>query len=549
MNFNKIPKPNSDFVDLSFNHKTSFDMGKLIPIACVPTMPGDKLKISVDSFVRAMPTIFPIMEDVNIKFNYFFVPNRVVWDKWKDYQTMSDDYRFGANPKTNVPQIKENLYDNQGRYINSRLGDYLGYPSVTGGTNDQITFAKNDLAPTFNALPFLGYQHIYLEWYAPQRWITYLTKLGDAHPLTELKRILSIIKQDWAPVLNGGNDPKYPQSYVDAITKLRNVGWNHDYFTTCLPEPQAIADVKIPLLRNLVDGKFFDDAMKYDNDILVGPQGASTTDILNSILNAKDGNSWIKFYAGTINDLRQNIATQHFLEKLNIGGGRYYEMIKTIFGVEISDRTLQRPEYLGGDTLQIFFNEVESTAETNLRKLGELGGKPLAGGSTKEVEFYAEEFGYVYVIMHVAPRRSYANAVERHLKFGTIFDALDLPNPDMQGIGDQAVFNWEVDNASFVSSTPSEDPNKVFGYAPRFAEWKYSKDRFSGEFKGSLKQWHMSDLVIKETEIKPEFIECKPREDVFNVPGEPDKFFGTFRINLRGTRKLESQVLPGIDYI
>ena len=62
-------------------------------------------------------------------------------------------------------------------------------------------------------------------------------------------------------------------------------------------------------------------------------------------------------------------------------------------------------------------------------------------------------------------------------------------------------------------------------------------------------QWHMSDLVIKETEISPEFIECKPREDVFNVPVEPDKFFGTFRINLRGTRRLESQVLPGIDYI
>ena len=46
--------------------------------------------------------------------------------------------------------------------------------------------------------------------------------------------------------------------------------------------------------------------------------------------------------------------------------------------------------------------------------------------------------------MHVAPRRSYANAVERHLKLGTIFDALDLPTPEMQGIGDQAVYNWEV---------------------------------------------------------------------------------------------------------
>ena len=146
-------------------------------------------------------------------------------------------------------------------------------------------------------------------------------------------------------------------------------------------------------------------------------------------------------------------------------------------------------------------------------------------------------------------RRSYANAVDRHLKLGTIFDVMDLPNADMQGLGDQAVYNWELDNSLIQPATGSEDPNKVFGYAPRFAEWKYSKDRFSGEFKNSLKQWHMGDLVIQHTEVSPEFIEAKPRQDIFNVPGEPDKFFGTFRINCKGMRKLESQVLPGIDYI
>ena len=419
------------------------------------------------------------------------------------------------------------------------MGDYLGYPSKTGSSTDNIAYAQNDLAPTFNALPFLGYQHIYLEWYAPQRWINYLEKNGSLHPLINLKRILTQIKHDWAPKLLGGNDNNYLQSEIDEITKLRNVGWNHDYFTTCLPEPQAIADVKIPLLNRIVDGNFFDEQAQHP----------TSTD-LSWILENNAGTNLLAAL-GTINDLRQNIATQHLLEKLNLGGGRYYETIKTIFGVDISDKTLQRPEYLGGDTLQIFFNEVEATAETDFRRLGELGGKPLAGGNTKEVEFFAEEFGYIYVIMHVSPRRSYANAVERHLKLGTIFDALDLPTPEMQGIGDQAVYNWEVDNASYGYDNPNqlEDPNKVFGYAPRFAEWKYSKDRFSGEFKGSLKQWHMSDLVIPQTEISPEFIECKPRQDIFYVPTEPDKFFGTFRINLRGTRRLESQVLPGIDYI
>lgn len=526
----QMQKPNADFVDLSYNHKTSFDMGDLIPISCIPVMPGDKLNLSVDCFIRAMPTIFPIMEDVTIKFNHFYVPNRIVWDKWKEYQTLNQDHAFLGETKPNIPQIKENLYPKP--YINSRLGDYLGYPSVPEG----LTYLPNPLSQTYNAIPLLGYQHIYLEWYAPQRWINYLQNSNTmGHPLMNLKKILNRVKTMNAPVLNGGGNMPFPQGDVNEITTIRKVGWNHDYFTSCLPEPQLINDVKIPLLSSIVDGHYFDDDDQSEQVLTDLLYENNATKLLNNL--------------GSINDLRQNIATQHFLEKINIGGGRYNETLKTIFGVEVSDRTLQRPEYLGGDVLQLFVNEVEATTENEYRELGEVGGKPTAGGRTNNVDFYAEEFGYVYTIMHVVPRRSYANAVDRHLKLGTIFDVMDLPNPEFQGLGDQAVYNWELDNSLLQAGNVQEDPNKVFGYAPRFAEWKYSKDRFSGEFKNSLKQWHMGDLVIQDTEITPEFIQAKPRQDIFNVPSAHDKFFGTFKINCKGMRKLESQVLPGIDYI
>lgn len=530
----QMQKPNADFVDLSYNHKTSFDMGDLIPISCIPVMPGDKLDLSIDCFIRAMPTIFPIMEDVTIKFNHFYVPNRIVWDKWKEYQTLNQDHAFLGEVKPNVPQIEEALYPKP--YVNSRLGDYLGYPSVPVG----LDYKPNPLSTTYNAIPFLGYQHIYLEWYAPQRWLNYLQHNNSyGHYLMNLKKILNRIKTMNAPVLQGGGQAPFPQGDVNEITRIRKVGWNHDYFTSCLPEPQMINDVKIPLLSTIIDGQFFDSSH---------PQYGTSEDILSNVLEYNN-QALLLENLGTINDLRKNIATQHFLEKINIGGGRYNETLKTIFGVEVPDRTLQRPEYLGGGVLQLFVNEVESTTENEYRELGEVGGKPTAGGRTNSVEFYAEEFGYVYTIMHVVPRRSYANAVDRHLKLGTIFDVMDLPNPEFQGLGDQAVYNWELDNSLLLSDKIKDDPNKVFGFAPRFAEWKYSKDRFSGEFKNSLKQWHMGDLVIQETEISPEFIEAKPRQDVFNVPSEPDKFFGTFRINCKGMRKLESQVLPGIDYI
>ena len=306
----QMPKPNADYVDLSYNHKTSFDMGDLIPISCIPVMPGDKLNLSVDCFIRAMPTIFPIMEDVTIKFNHFYVPNRIVWDKWKEYQTLNQDYVFVGENKPNVPQIKEGLYPKP--YINSRLGDYLGYPSVPNG----LSYIPNPLSNTYNAIPFLGYQHIYLEWYAPQRWLNYLqSNNAYGHTLMGLKKILNRIKTMNAPVLMGGSQSPFPQGDVNEITTIRKVGWNHDYFTSCLPEPQLINDVKIPLLSSIVDGQFFDDSNSHDT--------------LDNILVYNDARELISSL-GTINDLRQNIATQHFLEKINIGGGRYNETLKTI---------------------------------------------------------------------------------------------------------------------------------------------------------------------------------------------------------------------------
>ena len=65
--------------DLSHDRKLSFNFGKLYPVFCEDVIPGDTWTCSSDIFVRCMPLLTPVMHQVNIHVEFFFVPNRLVW--------------------------------------------------------------------------------------------------------------------------------------------------------------------------------------------------------------------------------------------------------------------------------------------------------------------------------------------------------------------------------------------------------------------------------------------------------------------------------------
>ena len=64
----------------------------------------------------------------------------------------------------------------------------------------------------------------------------------------------------------------------------------------------------------------------------------------------------------TINMLREAVQLQRFLERDARGGTRYTETVWAHFHVESPDARQQRPEYLGGGTLNLNINPVTQTA-------------------------------------------------------------------------------------------------------------------------------------------------------------------------------------------
>ena len=69
--------------DRSFNVKTTFNAGKLIPFYIDEVLPGDTFSDKTSMVVRMTTPIFPVMDDCYLDYYYFFVPNRLVWDNWR----------------------------------------------------------------------------------------------------------------------------------------------------------------------------------------------------------------------------------------------------------------------------------------------------------------------------------------------------------------------------------------------------------------------------------------------------------------------------------
>ena len=397
--------PNYSRFDLSHLHRSSFDMGKIIPIDIQAVMPGDSFDINVEHFIRTMPTIVPIMDNVDLKINHFFVPYRILWEKFPEWLTMNDTHRLLGEKKPEIPKFRmapttsAPIGQSLPKYPNGRLADYLGLPSVWSGknTNTAENIPEKDF---FNMFPLLAYQKIVLDWYSPQRWVEYLNVSDDAnHTLVLLKKMLEFFKKssggkffDWC-----ANTNNY---YYQQLFKLRNVNWNNDLFTMALPTPTLFSDVRIPIFDNrMYDGDGLDLGYQFNDPsrpLVVQEKG------FNILGGEYDNNEKL----ATIRQLRENIALQHFLESMQQGGGRYMETMKLIWGQDIPDATLQRSEYLGGDVTPIFFNEVESNAGTDVNSLGDVAGKPISGGRGSNINFKADEFGVYLCLAHVIPKEA-----------------------------------------------------------------------------------------------------------------------------------------------
>jgi hypothetical protein len=496
----------SNTFDLSHDRKLSCRIGELVPINLIEVIPGDKFNIQTSQMLRFAPLVAPVMHQSSVYTHYFFVPNRILWSGWEDFITGGPD---GTN--NSVHPYLESEDDIE---VGS-LFDYMGIPTGTDGSNTQI-----------NALPFAAYNKVYNEYYRDENLIT---------PLED-------------QLTNGGND-------AADFNTMQKRAWQHDYFTSALPWTQKGPEATLPLgttapilftpdgtkTNKLTDlsGNDFNATAYVRSRSAGGNIFADTGATADALINNADTLTadLSQATASTIIDLRRAFKLQEFLEKNARGGSRYIETIMSHFGVRSSDARLQRPEFLGGNSAPMQISEVLQTAPATDAQgaaptpQGNMAGHGISVGGSANINYKVEEHGFIIGIQSFLPKSAYQQGLP---KLFSKSDKFDYYWPSFAHIGEQPVYNKEL----YYQNNNSID-NEVFGYTPRYAEYKFINSSVHGEYRTTLDFWHMGRIFDSKPSLNQDFIECDHDEvsRIFAVTQSEQLYCHVYN-KIKATRKM-----------
>jgi len=516
--FSQVPKADIQRSRFDRSHalKTTFDAGLLIPVFVDEVLPGDSYNVNQTAFCRLATPLKPIMDNIYLDTQFFFVPYRLVWDHWENFMGQRDD----PDDDPSVYTIPQRVFS-MAASTPGTLQNYFGIPYRPSGS------------VSVSALPFRAYALIYNEWYRDQNL------------------------QDRVAFSTGDG----PDTSVQTNGSILRRGKRHDYFTSCLPWPQKGTAVSIPLGSTAPINTT--EAAIGLKAISGGGVGSFTANVPSLQVTSRTG-TWntdttIAFQdpftalevdltgatAATINQLRESFQIQKLYERDARGGTRYTEIIRSHFGVTSPDARLQRPEYLGGGSQPVNINAIAQTSSTDgTSPQGNLAATGIMSSSGQGFVKSFTEHCVIIGLVNVRADLNYQQGLNRMYSRRTRWD---FYWPALSHIGEQAVLNKEI--YAQGSANPAQDV-AVFGYQERYAEYRYKPSVITGQFRSTysstLDIWHLAQDFASLPALNATFIVDNPPVDrVIATPAEPHFLFDAY-FNMVCTRPMPTYSVPGL---
>ena len=497
---------------------TTTDFGKIIPILVEDVVPGDVFKCRTTAEIKLFPTLAPMKQGIEVRIDYFFVPNRLLWKDWQEFITGGED---GTSEV-----VKPYTDASQQNTAPGSLWDYMGLPPlIEAGVRGNDSDLEPDSSVGVESMPFRAYDMIYNEFYRDET-----------------------LQEPQQTPLTGGYDRT---SY-----NLHYRGYKKDYFTSALPWTQRGPQVTLPIagtapvdINGTVDVTGFTgrqnmleriDGNNWSGDYNLPLRSKAISGTKDSRVLASDGTNESELThrhginlenmqinatgeadlseasAITINELRRLNSVQKWLERNARAGGRYVEQILSHFGVRTPDYRLDRPEYIGGAKQIIGMAEILQTSETGTSPQGSRAGVGYGNMLASSKKYHIDEHGWILGLMSIIPAQNiYADGYPRKYTRKTKFDYYF---PEFQNLGEQAILNQELFGYAVSGSDPMD---ATFGYTPRYAEYRYHPGIVTGNMRTSMAYWNMARLFNEQPTLSGEFI------STYNTLEDFDRLFPT----------------------
>lgn len=483
-----IETPRSNW-ERSFNHKTSFNAGYLVPFYVdTDIIPGTTIKNKTSIIIRMSTPIAPIMDNLYLDTYWFKCSKYWYWEHFRAQMGENNQSAWTQTIEYVEPQINVST-----AYTVNDVATYMGMPiNITN-----LSWSK---------LPIQAYIDIWNNWFRDEN----------------LQAPIQLDKTDANLTTDGS---------ISTGVGLLPVAKFHDYFTSALPQPQKGDSISTPLGMSapvIGNGKSTGFDVTYnDNEILPAalalynqsgtgggarlvlkdklPNNTNPGDTTGNLIGSFHNMQTLRFStspdqtglvadltqatAATINALRLSFATQRILEKDARFGSRYPEFLRGQYGVIASDESLLIPEYLGGKRIPINIDTVLQTNSTNSTSpLGETGAMSVTADLNEDFTKSFTKHDFLIGVCCVRAEHTYQQGIPRQFKRER---RLDTYHPSLAHIGNQPIYNYEI----YAQGTSAD--NQVFGYKEAWQEYLYKPSRISGEmlstYDKSLDIWHFGD--------------------------------------------------------
>lgn len=361
-------------------------------------------------------------------------------------------------------------------------------------------------SPNLSILPLLAYHKICNDHYRNEKWQPFEPWTCNIDYLSPSDNMNA-----WSFI-----DRSTFNTLITSILDLENSNLPIDYFTSVLPRAQYGDESAVSVGLNKADatlwlndgadatkGVLFNgtsytssDSLTRENKAPVASHGAYASRITTASTGLRlvglsgdlTADASLKISA-----LRSATALQKYKEIQNSNDPDFANQVLAHFGIKpkVDSRT---SIFIGGDDKTLSINP---QVNTNFQDGGEPEIKAIGiGDLSAGCKFTSTTYGMIIGIYRAVPQLDFSRVgIDRNL-FKT--DATDFPIPELDSIGMQTQYRCELSAPliglcnqfdSISPSVTSIDMSVTYGYAPRYAELKSSKDYFEGGFCGTYSSW------------------------------------------------------------